>query len=139
MTRMRIRGSVLAALATVLVALAGPTGDNAGAAFKGTNGKLAFVRAGDIWIVDADGSRPTRLTTHPASDRSPRFSPDGARIAFASNRDGDFEIFVMSARGGDAATQLTFNEGDADRIPSWTADGTEIVYDKNFAAIYAVA
>ena len=139
MTRMRIRGSVLAALATVLVALAGPTGDNAGAAFKGTNGKLAFVRAGDIWIVDADGSKPTRLTTHPASDRSPRFSPDGARIAFASNRDGDFEIFVMSTRGGDAATQLTFNEGDADRIPSWTADGTEIVYDKNFAAIYAVA
>ena len=142
MTRVRTRSDAVAILATVLVALvalAGPAGDNASAAFKGTNGKLAFVRAGDIWVVNADGSSPTRLTTHPASDRSPRFSPDGTRIAFASNRDGDFEIFVMSARGGDAATQLTFNEGDHDRIPSWTADGTQIVYDKSFSAIYAVA
>lgn len=140
MSRPRFRATVLAALVPALVALLafGPSGDKASAAFTGTNGKIAFVRAGDIWVVTADGSNPTRMTTHPASDRSPRFSPDGTRIAFASNRDGDFEIFVMSARGGDAATQLTFNEGDADRIPSWTADGTKIVYDKNFAEIYVV-
>ena len=128
----------LAVAFSALTALASAS-SAAQAAFPGAAGKLAFVRAGDIWVVDPDGSNPTRLTTHPASDRSPRFSPDGTQIAFASNRDGDFEIFVMPASGGDVARQLTFNEGQQDRLPSWTANGAQIVYDKNFSEIYAVA
>ena len=132
----RICSTALAGAA--LVAL-GTISSGASAAFPGEDGKLAFVRAGDIWVVDADGSNPTRLTTHPATDRSPRWSPDGTRIAFASNRDGDFEIFVMPALGGDVAQQLTFNEGEQDRFPSWTADGAHILYDKSFSAIYTVS
>jgi Tol biopolymer transport system component len=128
--------STLAAL-VALLAVTGAVSGPAPAAFPGANGKLAFVRAGDIWVVDADGSNPTQLTTDPAQERSPAFSPDGTEIAFA-RRDGDFEIFVMAAGGGDIARQLTFNEGEQDRFPSWTADGAQIVYDKDFSTIYAV-
>ena len=105
------------ALVAALLTLASTSSGTAIGAFKGSNGKLAFVRAGDIWVIAADGSAPTRLTTNPASDRSPRFSPDGSQIAFSSNRDGDFEIYVMPALGGDVAQQLTFNEGEQDPLP----------------------
>ena len=132
----RVMRLLASAVVAAVVSIAGHHG-TARAAFPGSQGQLAFVRAGDIWVADADGSNPTQLTTHPAADRSPRWSPDGRRIAFASNRDGDFEIFLMDADGGDQA-QLTFNEGAQDRFPAWTADGTRIVYDKNFAEIYAV-
>jgi Tol biopolymer transport system component len=53
----------------------------------------------DIYVMNADGSNPTRLTNDPAQDRYPTWSPDGLRIAFTSNRDGDDEIYVMSADG----------------------------------------
>jgi Tol biopolymer transport system component len=134
-TRKLARLLVPAIAVAALVSIAGP--GTASATFAGSNGQLAFVRSGDIWVADPDGSNPTPLTTHPASERSPRWSPDGTRIAFASNRDGDFEIFVIDADGG-GQTQITLNVGAQDRIPSWTADGTQIVYDKNFAEIYAV-
>src|SRR5256714_15455441 len=55
--------------------------------------RIAFVSYRDgnseIYIMNADGSEPTRLTDNPASDVGPRLSPDGERIAFTSNRDGE--------------------------------------------------
>ena len=49
--------------------------------------------------MNADGSGVTRLTNNSVSDRYPKWSPDGRRIAFTSNRDGDHEIYVMNADG----------------------------------------
>ena len=69
------------------------------AAFPGQNGKLVFSFAGGVWVANADGSNAMQLTA--SNDRSPSWSPDGTKIAFASRRDGDDEIFVMNA---DAAT-----------------------------------
>lgn len=46
---------------------------------------LAFVYAGDIWIAAPDGSNPVRLTSHPADERDPIFSPDGTKIAYTAN------------------------------------------------------
>jgi Tol biopolymer transport system component len=130
-----IRLSALAVFVAVgAVALGGGT---AKGAFPGANGTLAFVKAGDIWVANADGSNQTQLTTDPAADRSPRWSPDGTKIAFASNRDGDFEIFVMNADGGNQH-QLTFNSGANDRFPTWTADGLQIVYDTDFSQIKVI-
>ena len=63
------RLATILALVTALLALAGTSSGTATGAFEGSNGKLAFVRAGDIWVIAADGSAPTRLTTHPASDQ----------------------------------------------------------------------
>jgi Tol biopolymer transport system component len=65
--------------------------------------RLAFLSGRDrkveIYIVNADGSKLTRLTEHPAVDDSPTWSPDGQQIAFRSNRDGHFEIYVVNVDG----------------------------------------
>jgi hypothetical protein len=68
--------------------------------------------------MDPDGSDQTQLTSNDDFDDSnPTWSPDGTQIVFASNRDTDFEIFVMDADGSDQ-TQLTSNSAD-DTRPNW--------------------
>jgi tricorn protease len=69
---------------------------------------LAFAHAGDVWTASSDGGAVERLTFDRATDRTPRFAPDGAKIAFTSNRTGSFQVYTMSVRGG-AATQHTFH------------------------------
>ena len=49
--------------------------------------------------MNADGSGQRRLTRNPAFDGGPAWSPDGRRIAFVSNRDGSYEVYVMNADG----------------------------------------
>ena len=72
---------------------------------------------------------PQRLTRHEANDRYPAWSPDGERIAFESDRDGNFEIYVMSA-DGKYKHNLTQNPGD-DAAPSWSPDGKKILFHSN--------
>ena len=69
----------------------------------------------DIWVMDADGT-DRRLLLERAT--RPEWSPDGGRITFMSDRDGDWEIFVMDSDGGNV-TQLTFNN-DYDIAPTWS-------------------
>src|SRR5271165_3276268 len=73
-----------------------------------SRGKVAFSYLGDIWIAGEDGSGAQRLTDNKARDVYPRFSPDGKFIAFSSNRDGNYDVFVVSAEGG-RPRQLTFH------------------------------
>jgi uncharacterized repeat protein (TIGR01451 family) len=72
----------------------------------------------DIWVMDANGANPTRLTTDAGIDDQPTWSPDGDSIVFTSNRDGgDFDLFTMTAGGGDQ-TSLP-GVGVQDTEPSW--------------------
>jgi Tol biopolymer transport system component len=75
--------------------------------------------------MNADGSNPQRLTKEDnAADRYPTWSPDGGRIAFASNRDGNFEIYTMVAADGSDQENLTNNPA-RDFAPAWSPAATD--------------
>lgn len=79
-----------------------------------------------LYLKRRDGVAVTQLTSDPASDIQPMFSPDGSRIAFASDRAGSWDIWIMDLNGG-PPVQVT--AGDADDVhPSWSPDGTKLVY-----------
>src|ERR1700744_6225633 len=61
---------------------------------------LAFVFGGDIWVSDRDGANPVRITTHPASEFAPHFSPDGQWIAFSAGYDNNTDVYVVPTAGG---------------------------------------
>ena len=99
-------------------------------------GKIAFVSFRDeyegtfnreIYVISSDGSGPINLTRNSCADDEPDWSPDGSKIAWSSNRDGDYEIYVMSAEGGDV-TQLTSHGGAFS--PRWSPDGRLIAYSR---------
>jgi len=71
---------------------------------------IAFSYKGDIYAVSAKGGTARQLTTNPAYDAWPVWSPDGSRIAFASTREGSFDVYVMGRYGG-VPTRLTTNSG----------------------------
>jgi dipeptidyl aminopeptidase/acylaminoacyl peptidase len=80
----------------------------------------------DIAAMGVDGTNRVLLTTNPASDFNPALSPDGARIAFSSNRDGNAEIYVMNADGSNQ-TRLT-NSPASDAQPAWSPDSKKIAF-----------
>jgi Tol biopolymer transport system component len=112
------------AIAPVCLCLLALAPGAAEAAFPGTNGEIAYVRYDDIWVMNPDGGAGRQLGT--GGGYKPAWSPDGQRIAFASRRDGDEEIFVMNA-DGTGVTQITHNDV-ADTDPAWSPDGQQIVF-----------
>jgi tricorn protease len=86
---------------------------------------IVFSWRDDLWRAPAGGGDATRLTMHPGRDRSPRFSPDGAQLAFVSNRTGSDQVYVMPAAGG-APTQFTFHSEGAG-VDDWTPDGKALL------------
>jgi dipeptidyl aminopeptidase/acylaminoacyl peptidase len=87
---------------------------------------IAFEKAGDIWV--ASKMHPVNLTPNTATfnDVDPVVSPDGKKVAFTSDRDGDFEIYTANVSTG-KLQRLTDNVGD-DRYPAWSPDGTKITF-----------
>ena len=88
--------------------------------------RIVFTYKGDLWRVAASGGTATQLTQHPAHDFMPVWSHDGTRIAFASDRHGNFDIYVMPASGGEAQ-RLTYHS--ANEYPySFTPDDKSVVF-----------
>ncbi|HEX8834047.1 MAG TPA: hypothetical protein VF719_07590 [Abditibacteriaceae bacterium] len=78
-----------------------------------------------IFRIDANGANSTALSDGP-SDIRPAVSPDGQRIVFSSNRDGDLELYSMTATGA-AETRLTNSPG-VDIAPAWSRDGKRLLW-----------
>lgn len=82
---------------------------------------VVFSLWGDIWRWDAQSGETTQLTLHEACDAYPKLSPDGRSIAFSSDRDGNYNVYVMNARGG-APRQLTWH-AHGDYVADFSSDG----------------
>jgi VCBS repeat-containing protein len=80
----------------------------------------------EIYVMNSDGSGVTRLTTNPATDTNPVWSPNHKKITFTSTRDGNPDIYVMNA-DGTALTRLTSKDA-SDASPAWSPDGTKIAF-----------
>lgn len=87
---------------------------------------LTFVAADDVWLAPAQGGRAWRLTDHQTPARTPRFSPDGQHVAWASSRFGHWELLVMPVAGGEPH-RLTYWGGSAITVLGWTFDGRVLV------------
>jgi len=86
---------------------------------------IAFTYKGDIFTVPVSGGRATQLTTNAAHDTRPVWSPDGNRIAFASDREGSFDVFVMSSDGG---TPVRLTTHTAAEYPETFIDNEHVLY-----------
>src|SRR3954465_2507725 len=76
--------------------------------------QIVFVYAGDIWVVPKTGGNAQRLSSPKGEESFPRFSPDGSRIGFSGNYDGNTDIYVVAANGG-LPRRITYH-GEADRM-----------------------
>ncbi|CAM3162344.1 Amidohydrolase-related domain-containing protein [Sphingomonas antarctica] len=92
---------------------------------------IAFDMLGDIYTMPITGGTPTRIAEGLAYEHQPRFSPDGRRIAFTSDRGGGDNIWVMNVDGSDKR-QVTKEDFRLLNQPSWSPDGRFIVAKKHF-------
>jgi tricorn protease len=99
--------------------------------------RIVFVYGGDLWLASSQGGVAHRVTTSPGRELFPKFSPDGKWIAFTGQYDGNFNVYVMPAEGGQPK-QLTFYQGGAqplsdrmgvhNEVVTWLPDSKHILF-----------
>ena len=89
---------------------------------------IAFSYKGDLYTVPVDGGRAFQVTTNPAHDTQPVWSPDGQRIAFASDRLGSMDIYIVDKQGG-VPSRLTTHSGN--EKPITFKDNEHILFEAN--------
>ncbi len=92
---------------------------------------ITFALLGDIYTMPMAGGAPTRIAEGLAWEVQPRFSPDGKRIAFTSDRGGGDNIWIMNRDGSDKR-QVTKEKFRLLNQPSWSPDGRYIIAKKHF-------
>lgn len=113
------RLSLLPAVAT----LPGPVG-------LADNGLIAYDSAGDIWVANPDGADPRQLTTSPALEHSPAWSPDGTRLAYWSQAavGAASDLVVARADGSGPVIVFTDEAGDVPFRTDWAPDGSRLAF-----------
>lgn len=118
-----------------------PFGENSSAPTVARSGRIAYVRGRNtinIWRADLTSARPeesaVRLIYSTLTQLDPRYSADGSRIAFQSNRSGSTEIWTTDAEGANPDRLTSFN-GPMTSSPSWCSDGRRIAFDSRAAGV----
>ena len=107
--------------------------------FPATNGQdVVFSYAGDLYVAPLTGGEAQRLTSHVGYEMFARYSPDGKYIAFTGQYDGNTEVFLIPAKGGEPQ-RLTYTAtngrddlgdrmGPNNIVLTWTRDGKNVIY-----------
>jgi Tol biopolymer transport system component len=82
-------------------------------------------------LTDAEAYEITQITFEPSYEGQPAWSPDGSKIAFVSNRDGNYEIYIMD-KNGTNQNRLTYKPGYGAKLPAWSPNGGKIAYISGF-------
>lgn len=107
-----------------------------------SNAHVVFSYAGDLWRVDRSGGEAERLTTGIGNESTPYFSPDGSKVAFTGEYDGNIDAYVIDINGG-TPKRLTYHPG-ADVVRGWTNDGARVLLSSprnsyvNFVRLFTV-
>ncbi len=98
--------------------------------------QVVFCYGGDLWRAPVDGGSATRVTAHPGIEVFPKFSPDGTRIAFTGQYDGDEQVYVVESNGG-VPRQLTYYPANGplpdrwgfdNQVYGWNVDGSAVLF-----------
>jgi Tol biopolymer transport system component/DNA-binding winged helix-turn-helix (wHTH) protein len=118
--------------------------DGSAPAVAARSGRMAYVRGRktvDIWRADLTAVHPeesaVKLIYSTRTQAIPRYSSDGAHIAFQSNRSGSVEVWMTDAQGADPDRLTSFN-GPFISAPSWCSDGRRIAFDARVSGIPAI-
>src|SRR3990167_3670394 len=89
------------------------------------NNKIIFVADDDLWQISLEGDRAERLTSGTGEANDPSFSPDGEWIAFTGTYEGQSEVYVMAASGGEAKRVTYISEGSS--VVGWK-NADEVIF-----------
>lgn len=116
------------------------TGTNLDAAYSPDRTRIAFSsnRSGtfDIWLMDADGTQLTQLTSGSGNESEPVWTPDGQRIVFTSNVDGQTQIASVGVDGGDLRQLTATTDGNVS--PAVSPDGRIVAFASARAGNYEI-
>ena len=121
-------------------------GDHTAPAWSPDGGSVAFELSGaapkgiEIWVARWNAAlsdpwfpSPVNVSNANGDDKTPAWSPDSAKLAFASNRSGQFEIFTMTSTG--ATQKALTNDKRVDIEPAWSPDGSKLTFSSNRATV----
>ncbi len=87
---------------------------------------IVFVYANDLWITNLTDNKTIRLTTSIGEETNPHFSPNGQWIAFTGQYDGNSDVYLLPASGGEPE-RLTWHPG-YDKVEGWMPDGKSVIF-----------
>lgn len=99
--------------------------------------KIVFSYADDLWIVDKTGGTATPLASPAGLEQKPRFSPDGSKIAFVGNYEGNPDIYEIAVSGG-IAVRHTYHPG-SETLCDWGPDGELVFSTSSYAKLNRMA